>query len=249
MEKEIKIINGKDITPWRKEINKLSRSSYPIFILQDNANIDHDWDRIYTDFIDYQIVFLSDNKLAAVANSIPLFIPEGAESLPDEGWDWALVTGYQQFDEKIKPNSLVGLSVMVTPEMRGLGLSKICLFEFKNMARRLGLKKLYIPVRPTKKPDYPDMPFEEYISKKNPDGRYLDPWLNLHYSLGGKFMGICRKSMRTEADLATWKKWTGLDFPQSGKHNAPRALEKITVDKENDRGIYLEPNVWIEHQV
>jgi len=249
MEKEIKIVTGQDITPWRKEINNLSRASYPVFILQDNANIDHDWNRIYTDFIDFQMVFLRDDKFATVANSIPLFVPEGVMSLPDEGWDWALVTGYRQFDEKIEPNVLIGLSVMVNPEMRGLGLSKICLSEFKKMARKLNFKKLYIPVRPTKKPDYPDMPFEEYINKRNPDGRYLDPWLNLHYSLGGKFIGICHKSMRTQADLATWSKWTGMDFSKSGQYDVPGALEKITVDKESDRAVYLEPNVWIEHTV
>lgn len=249
MEREIKIIAGKNIIPWRKEINKLSRASYPVFILQDNANIDHDWNRIYTDFINYQMVFQSDGKLAAVANSIPLFVSQGGTSLPEEGWDWALATGYRQFDEKIKPNVLVGLSVMVNHEMRGLGLSKICLSGFKKMARKLNLKKLYIPVRPTKKPDYPDMPFEEYINKKNPDGRYLDPWLNLHYSLGGKFMNICHKSMCTAADLATWTKWTGIEFTKSGQYNVPGALEKITVDKENNRAIYLEPNVWIEYSV
>jgi len=249
MEKEIKIITGKDIIPFRKEINKLSRASYPTFVLQNNVEIDHHWDRIYTDFIDCQIILLNDGKLAAVANSIPLFIPDETVSLPDEGWDWALMTGYDQFDQKIKPNALIGLSVMVNLGMRGLGLSKICLSEFKKTAQRLNLKKLYIPVRPTKKSNYPDMSFEEYINKRNPDGRYLDPWLSLHFSLGGKFKGICHKSMRTDANLVTWTKWTGTNFPKSGRYNVPGALEKITVDKEKDHAVYLEPNVWIEHSV
>lgn len=246
METEIKIVTGEDIIPFRREINRLSRISYPVFILEDNATIHHDWRRIYTDFIDYQIVLAKEGKVAAFANSIPLFVPDDAVSLPDEGWDWALATGYKQFDEKIKPNVLIGLSVVVNPEMRGSGLSKACLFEFKKLARSKGLKKIYIPVRPTRKPDFPEIPFEEYIDKKT-DGRCFDPWLNLHYSLGGKFIGVCRRSMRTVADLATWKKWTGIDFPKSGQYIVPRALDKITVDKENDQAVYLEPNVWIEH--
>ncbi|MFZ3074113.1 MAG: hypothetical protein WA093_03230 [Minisyncoccales bacterium] len=42
----------------------------------------------------------------------------------------------------------------------------------------------------------------EYINKKT-DGKYFDPWLNLHYRLSGKFIGICRKSMRYEIKSLT----------------------------------------------
>ena len=248
MENHIKIISGKDIILWRKEINELSEVSYPAFVLQDNATIDYGWDRIYKDFLDYQIIFLKKEKLAAVANSIPLFIPRGTKSLPDEGWDWALISGYRQFDKGIGPNALIGLSVMVNPAMRGCGLSKMCIYQFKELARKNGLKRIYIPVRPTKKQDFPDTSFDDYIVKKV-GGRYFDPWLNLHYSLGGKFINICRKSMFTVADLKTWKKWTGVEFSKSGSYAVPGALEKIIVNKENNQATYSEPNVWMEHSI
>lgn len=247
MKEEIKIIPKKETRSMRRKINALARASYPDFVLWENATLQY-WDKIYSDFIDYQIIFYAGQKLAAIVNSIPVFVPDKTISLPDEGWDWALATGCNQHDEKIKPNTLIGLSIVVAPEMRGAGLGKLCLLEFKNLAKRKNLKKAYIPVRPTKKADFPKIPFGKYINKKA-DGKYLDPWLNLHYRSGGKFIGICRKSMRTETDIKTWESWTGKKFAKSGKYEIKGALSKIIINKKNDKGIYLEPNVWIEHTV
>jgi len=55
--------------------------------------------------------------------------------------------------------------------------------------------------------------------------------------------------MRTETDIKTWENWTGRKFPKSGKYEIKGALSKIIIDKKSNKGIYLEPNVWIEHTV
>jgi hypothetical protein len=55
MEK-IRIISKKEIPSMRRKINALARASYPDFVLWENATLRY-WDKIYSDFIDYQIFF------------------------------------------------------------------------------------------------------------------------------------------------------------------------------------------------
>ncbi len=38
-------------------------------------------------------------------------------------------------------------------------------------------------------------------------------------------------------------------FPESGQYIVPGALNPIEIDCEADRGRYIEPNVWMQHQV
>jgi hypothetical protein len=166
MKEEIKIIPKKEMPSMRRKINALARASYPDFVLWENATLQY-WDKIYSDFIDYQIIFYAGQKLAAIVNSIPVFVPDKTISLPDEGWDWALATGCNQHDEKIKPNTLIGLSIVVAPEMRGAGLGKLCLLEFKNLAKRKNLKKAYIPGTANQKSRLSKNPFWQVHQQKS----------------------------------------------------------------------------------
>lgn len=36
-------------------------------------------------------------------------------------------------------------------------------------------------------------------------------------------------------------------FPESGHYVVPGALVPITIDRERDQGVYVEPNVWMVH--
>jgi hypothetical protein len=38
-------------------------------------------------------------------------------------------------------------------------------------------------------------------------------------------------------------------FPESGEYIVPGALVPLCVDRERDEGVYVEPNVWMEHGV
>jgi hypothetical protein len=40
-----------------------------------------------------------------------------------------------------------------------------------------------------------------------------------------------------------------MNFPQSGEYIIPGALSPIEVNVETDEGVYVEPNVWIVHEV
>lgn len=55
------------------------------------------------------------------------------------------------------------------------------------------------------------------------------------------------RSMVISGSVAEWEMWTGRCFPDSGPYVIPGALVPITIDREANVGIYLEPNVWMVH--
>jgi hypothetical protein len=55
--------------------------------------------------------------------------------------------------------------------------------------------------------------------------------------------------MVVEAPLAQWEEWTGLDFPVSGPFVVPGAFNPVRIDRARQRGLYVEPNVWMRHPV
>jgi len=240
-------LSNRDVILKLDQINKLEAASFPECIYHAGIS-DKYWERIYTDFIDCQIIISDGTDIAAMANSIPIFAPEDSGDLSDDGWDWAIKNGCDIFDRKIKPNALAGLQAAVNQKLRGGGFGKTCVLEMKKLAKDMGFKKVVIPVRPTKKSDFPEITFDEYVNMKT-DGKYFDPWLNLHHGLGGRLLNICRSSYRLEGDLASWSRLLGMEFARTGKYIIPGGLVPLEVDKENDWAVYLEPSVWIEHPV
>lgn len=55
--------------------------------------------------------------------------------------------------------------------------------------------------------------------------------------------------MQITGPVADWEAWTGLAFPESGSYVFPAGLAPLTVDREEDRGSYWEPNVWVIHDL
>jgi len=55
--------------------------------------------------------------------------------------------------------------------------------------------------------------------------------------------------MTIRGTRAEWESWTGLKFPQSGEYYIPGALIRLKMSIEKDEGIYIEPNVWMAHEI
>ena len=49
--------------------------------------------------------------------------------------------------------------------------------------------------------------------------------------------------------LAQWREWTGLPFDRTGDVIVPEALVPVHCDVEHDHAVYVEPNVWVEHDL
>jgi hypothetical protein len=120
----------------------------------------------------------------------------------------------------------------------------------RDAAARHQLAALYAPVAPSRKCDYPLIDMRDYIGWTLPDGRSpFDPWLRVHWKLGGRVLHVCPRSMVITGTVADWQQWTGLPMPGTGHYVVPRALAPIDVDHERDLVSYTEPNVWVRHEV
>ena len=139
------------------------------------------------------------------------------------------------------------MQIVVNRRHRGKGLSSLSVREMAKLAKKQGLDNLIIPVRPSDKHRYPLIPMEDYMQWKNEDNLPFDNWLRVHVKAGGEIIKTCPKSMCIPGTIDEWKEWTKLDFPGSGSYLIPGALNPISIDMERNKGIYIEPNIWVLH--
>jgi hypothetical protein len=90
---------------------------------------------------------------------------------------------------------------------------------------------------------------DDYIAWKTIDDLPFDAWLRVHARVGARIIKPCHESMVIRGNRAEWETWTGMNFPQSGTYHIPGALNPIEMDLERDEGIYVEPNVWVVHEL
>ena len=222
-------------------------AEWPEFMLHDPvADL---LDACYDELPEYQFVITTadQNEPLAIGNSIPLLWQDKPECLPDEGWDWAITRGIEDFRAGRKGNLLCALQIVVFSENRGRALSGITVDAMKAIGREHSLEALVAPVRPSRKCDHPLVPIDEYITWTDGNDLPFDPWMRVHARLGARLVKPCHRAMRITGTVAEWEGWTGLHFPRSDSYLIPGALVPVDIDLENDLGVYLEPNVWMHH--
>ena len=121
--------------------------------------------------------------------------------------------------------------------------------QMKANAANMGCRRLVVPIRPTAKPGFPQMPMTDYAAKRRPDGSAFDPWQRVHESLGATVVGPCERAMVIEGTTAQWEEWAGMAFDVDGEVIVPGALAPVTVDLEADLVTYVEPNLWMRHAI
>ena len=119
----------------------------------------------------------------------------------------------------------------------------------RSVTEAKGLPALIIPHRPSEKHRYLLTSLDDYITWKTDEGEPFDPWLRVHNRAGARIIKVCHESKTIVGSRADWEQWTGMKFLQSGEYVIPGALSPITINAEKDEGIYIEPNVWIVHEV
>jgi hypothetical protein len=119
----------------------------------------------------------------------------------------------------------------------------------RSVTKSNGLPALIIPLRPSEKHRYPLTSLDDYITWKNDEGEPLDGWLRVHVRAGARIIKVCHTSKTIRGPRADWEQWTGMKFPQNGEYIIPGALNPIEMNVEKDEGMYIEPNVWIVHEV
>lgn len=195
----------------------------------------------------------SPDVVVARAASLPFQPPRKPDGspfeLPPNGCDEVirLALAGQLTDEK--PDSVASIEVVVRPDVRRHGLGEKMITAMKENAHRLGFSTLISPVRPMAKHRQPDMPISNYLSQIRADGLPADPWLRAHARLGGHIVGVAPASTVIARGLAAWRQATGIPFDRSGPTVVPDALVPVHVDVEHGYGVYVEPAVWMRHEL
>lgn len=223
---------------------------WPEFMHHDSVAIQY-WDGLHEDFGVYQFA-LRDPETDAVAakvNSVPLAWQGNLQELPEMGWDWALIQSAEDRHAGREPRVLCAIQIAIPAAFQGQGVSKLALHHMRQLAAEHGLNRLIAPVRPSQKSRYPLTSIDRYIKWRRTDGQLFDAWLRVHERAGAELVKPCHQAMRIEGSIAEWEAWTGLRFPESGPYVVEGALNPVEMDVESNRGVYIEPNVWMAHPI
>jgi len=243
-----RFIEPHELNKYRESAMEMARGSWPEFMWHD-AVAKENWHEFYDRFGKYQSVMIDEAEecVVAMGHSMPFRWDHDLKDLPEEGWDWVLQKAVEDDKKGVEPNVLAAVFVGVRNEHKKHGLSRTILLSFQPTAREHGFANLVIPVRPNEKPDYPLTSMDDYITWKNENGLPLDLWLRIQERAGGKVIKVCHRSKMVRGTRAEWESWTGMKLPQSGRYIIPGALSPMELDLQKDEGVYIEPNVWMQH--
>lgn len=239
-----------DRPDYRDLVATVSEVAWPEFMFHDPVADEH-WGKLYQFFPAYQFALLDQQtqQIMGFANSVPLAWHTGLDELPEEGWDWALTRSVSDRLAGQPPNLLCAIQIAISPAFRRQGLSASFVQEMIGIARQSGFEALIAPVRPNNKDLYPLSSIDRYVTWKLEGGLPFDPWLRVHVRLGGRILKPCHHAMRITGDIAEWQEWSGLRFYESGPYIVPGALVPVEIDLCADLGVYVEPNVWVAHNI
>ena len=242
------------ITPahadYRNLLRGLTKEVWPEFMLHDAVANEH-WHELLDRFADYQVALydVEKDRVAGIGSSFPLRWDAKLENLPEEGWDWAFEEAVRNHKEGVTPNFHCAIQIVLRHEYQGQGLSRPMVEAVRSVTKSHGLPALIIPLRPSEKHRYSLISLDDYTTWQSDEAEPFDPWLRVHIRAGGRIIKVCHESKTIRGSRAEWEKWTGMKFPQSGEYIISGALNPIEVDVEKDEGIYIEPNVWIVHEI
>jgi hypothetical protein len=219
------------------------------------AFLDHDrvvaqyWPQLAATFPAYQfcLVEQASSQTVGLGHSLPVRFQGLWADLPAEGLDWALAQGFRDHTMGQRPTLVSALYIEIAPTHRGHHLSAQMLAVLRQIAHAQGFTHLVAPVRPSRKSRYPLIPMTAYLQWQQPDGLPFDPWLRVHVRAGGHIVQACPRAMTVRGSRQEWTTWTGLDFPGEGDYIIPHGLVPVSV--RGTTGEYIEPGVWVVHQL
>src|SRR6185437_13815771 len=171
----------------------------------------------------------------------------GDGSVVPAGWDGALERAVEGHAAGTAPNTICAMASEVVAGHRGEGLGGAVLRALRACGAARGLTRMIAPARPTLKHRYPLTPIERYARWADADGVPFDPWLRTHHRCGARVLAPVAEAMRIAGTVAEWEEWTGMALPESGSYVVPDALAPLSVDRERDEAVYVEPGVWMLH--
>lgn len=196
-----------------------------------------------------QLLLDDDDRVLGKVNAIP-FAWDGTDAdLPERGWDAIQERGYAARRDGTPATAVSLLEARLVPDLVGGGHSRAMLEAMSARVIEAGMLDLFGPVRPTGKHQVPHTPMGEYAFATRDDGLPTDPWLRVHVRMGGRIVKVAPASMVIPGTVQEWRDWTGLPFVESGDVVVPLACNPVHVDLAEDHVVYVEPNVWVHHDL
>ncbi len=221
------------------------RASWPEFIFHDPVTNEY-IERVGRYFEKFDVLLLDDGRVIAGGWGVPMHWDGEVGDLPD-GYDGALVRAVENHEQTASVNCLSIMAAAVREDRRGTGLAGRVLTELSRRAVAAGLSRVIAPVRPALKVSYPLTPMSDFATWMRADGLHIDPWIRTHQRLGATVLGVAERSMVIVGSVLQWQEWTGMALPQSDTYVISGALDVLEISYEDDRGTYVEPNLWLEH--
>jgi GNAT superfamily N-acetyltransferase len=229
------------------QLARLFSDGWPAFITADRE-VPRYLDRVRAAFADLELVLLDSEDVPVGAGwAVPVRWNGDAAELP-RGYTDSLVRAVEGQERGEAPDTLVVMAAQVHPERRGQGLAAELLIAMRDLAEVRDWPRVVAPVRPTLKARYPLTPVERFASWTRDDGAPLDPWLRTHWRLGARVVATAPRSQTMTGTVAEWEAWTGMQLPDTGEYVIPGGVATLDVDRSADRGVYVEPNVWMRHR-
>jgi len=250
MNTRFKIITPNDLDDYDHRADQITDACWPEFMLHDVIPNKH-WHELFDRFNEYQFALLDTetNRMAAMANSLPFRWDKDLSELPEGGWDWVFLQAIADHKNGVEPNIQSAIQIAMHPDYQSQGLSMQMVKAMGAIGKSKGFKNLVAPVRPNQKSKYPLTSIDDYITWQMDDGLPFDAWLRVHARAGARIIKPCHQTMTIRGTRAQWEEWTKLKFPQSGEYVIPGALNPMKMDVEKDEGVYIEPNVWLVHEI
>ncbi|SER84190.1 hypothetical protein SAMN05216188_11690 [Lentzea xinjiangensis] len=244
----MKIVTNGDRPDLQGSAQAPLRTGWPAFVLRDPVSNDHRA-AVARYFPRFDVLLVEDDDtVLARATAVALRWDGRPSALPDGGYDGAIVTAVAEHESGIEPDTLCVVAATVRPGRTGGGLAGTVLTALRERAEEAGLRRVVVPVRPTLKASYPLTPMADFQRWTREDGLHLDPWIRTHQRLGATVLGPAPRSMVVSGSVAQWEEWTGMAFPQTGRYVVPGGLDLVEIDRERDRGLYEETNLWMRHR-
>jgi hypothetical protein len=243
---ELEIVTSADRRDLAEQAGAAFRQVWPEFIFHDPVGAEY-VSKVGAYFPQYDVLLLDDDEVVTGGWGVPIQWDGAIASLPD-GYDGALVGAVTGHDNAVPPDTLCVMAAAVRPGRQGGGLAGKALTALCERATAAGLQRVIAPVRPTLKSRYPLTPMANFARWTRSDGRHLNPWIRTHQRLGASILGPAPRSMIISGTVAEWEDWAKMAFPETGQYIVPDALDPVDIDRERDRGIYAETNLWMRHR-
>lgn len=243
---DLRLLSLADRPDLADEVGALLASRWPTFMLAGRPGHDEDLFALLQAAPEHQVVAVdADDRVRGAAFSLPITWDGTAADLP-LGWDDA-VSRAGRHEPGSPVQAATALSITVAPDATRRGLAVRLIEALRDATAQAGGRALVAPVRPVLKERYPLVAMDDYLTWQTGDGVAFDPWVRTHLRLGARLHGVAESSMTISGSVEDWRRWLDDPIPGPGRYVAPGGLAPVVID--GDSGTYVEPNVWLVHDV